>query len=196
MESQRKNYWLYIIIGLLLLGVAMIAASLTIALKNPVQDENTFFASKREVDEHINDIIKAQNHFLSAYKPTFFVIDSQGERELVGFIFPYMAKPHATGKAASKDKHAPLESHLRLALTLTPNTSQSPAIHSITLHLDSPIKSGALRDLGALSPAQGADSEHFISSALSLPHGRWKLIVEIVFDKGQKAYFEREIFIS
>lgn len=195
----RKNYWLYIIIGMLLFGVLMIGISLTIALKNPIQDENTFFTSKRELDEQINSLIREQNAFLSAYKPTFYILDSQGEHRLDGFTFPYMTKPKEIDKLHKDDfTRSTIESQVKLALRFVPNTSMTPTIRDIALYLDSPIQSNKFLKLGTFAQTQDSHSStlHFISTSLSLPHGRWKLVVEITFDEGHKAYFEREIFVS
>ena len=49
---KEKNYWPHAIIGVLLFGVFMVSVSITIAMKNPIQDENTYFAKKRIVDEN------------------------------------------------------------------------------------------------------------------------------------------------
>ena len=67
---KEKNYWPHAIIGVLLFGVFMVSVSITIAMKNPIQDENTYFAKKRIVDENINEIIKEQT--LTAFMITRF----------------------------------------------------------------------------------------------------------------------------
>lgn len=191
---RQKNYWFMGIMGVLLCGVLMVIVSIIIALNNPIQDENTFFGEKREIDERINDIIKEQNLFHSLFAYTIWLDEGHTSRELE-FVFPYLAPSHRPDMKIKAPIH--IASHAgRLRFSLHHPTHYIMQAH---LFLDSPIRSGALRDLGELT---SKDTSTLISQELKdLPHGRWKLILEVSFAKDshdpvKKAYLESEVFID
>ncbi|RDU60293.1 hypothetical protein [Helicobacter marmotae] len=192
---KEKNYWPLAIIGVLLFGVFMVSVSITIALKNPVQDEDTYLSSKRDVDERINEIIKDQHHFLHMYKPTFSFLDSQGYAiTLNDFHFPYITKPKRNKKEQQSSKEY-LPNQGQLYIELAPLTQESNIPLSMRLFLASFHKANALEDLGILT--ESTKPFVYISDLLSLPFGRWKFILEVTYDEdNKKAYFEREIFVK
>lgn len=190
---QEKNYWPLGIIGVLLFGVFMVSVSITIALKNPIQDENTYFDTKRNVDERINEIIANQNLFNSLFSYTIW-LDTDTAKKL-DFVFPYYAPSHRPDIKRGEIPRIPAD-NVYLTFKLDKPTTY---LKSITLFLDSPIQAGRLLNLGELNTS---DSHIFVSQELNnLPNGRWKFILELSFathsqEAPKKAYLESEVFIG
>lgn len=191
---QEKNYWPLGIIGILLFGVFMVGVSISIALKNPIQDESTYFDTKRNVDEHINEIIANQNLFNSLFSYTIW-LNANTDRKL-DFLFPYHAPSHRPDIKRNEIPRIPAD-NIHLTFELYKPTEQ---LKSITLFLDSPIQAGELLNLGELT---SDDSRIFTSPKLdNLPNGRWKFILELSFITDsqdftpRKAYLESEVFIG
>ena len=191
---QEKNYWPLGIIGVLLFGVFMVSVSITIALKNPIQDESTYFDTKRNVNERINEIIANQNLFNSLFSYTISLnADTTHEMK---FVFPYYTPSHRPDIKKGEIVKIPAD-NVRLTFKLDKPTTQ---LKSITLFLDSPIQAGKLVNLGEFSTN---DSHTFTSQTLdNLPNGRWKFILELSFITDsrdmtpKKAYLESEVFIG
>lgn len=191
---QEKNYWPLGIIGVLLFGVFMVSVSITIALKNPIQDESTYFDTKRNVDERINEIIANQNLFNSLFSYTISLnADTTHEMK---FVFPYYTPSHRPDIKKGEIVKIPAD-NVRLTFKLDKPTTQ---LKNITLFLDSPIQAGKLVNLGEFSTN---DSLIFTSPTLdNLPNGRWKFILELSFITDsrdmtpKKAYLESEVFIG
>ncbi|BDB67425.1 hypothetical protein Hc94105_1648 [Helicobacter cinaedi] len=191
---QEKNYWPLGIIGVLLFGVFMVSVSITIALKNPIQDESTYFDTKRNVDERINEIITHQNLFNSLFSYTISLnADTTHEMK---FVFPYYTPSHRPDIKKGEIVKIPAD-NVRLTFKLDKPTTQ---LKNITLFLDSPIQAGKLVNLGEFSTN---DSHTFTSQTLdNLPNGRWKFILELSFITDsrdmtpKKAYLESEVFIG
>ena len=191
---QEKNYWPLGIIGVLLFGVFMVSVSITIALKNPIQDESTYFDTKRNVDERINEIIANQNLFNSLFSYTISLnADTTHEMK---FVFPYYTPSHRPDIKKGEIVKIPAD-NVRLTFKLDKPTTQ---LKSIALFLDSPIQAVELVNLGEFSTN---DSLIFTSPTLdNLPNGRWKFILELSFTADsqdsttKKAYLESEVFIG
>ena len=191
---QEKNYWPLGIIGVLLFGVFMVSVSITIALKNPIQDESTYFDTKRNVDERINEIIANQNLFNSLFSYTISLnADTTHEMK---FVFPYYTPSHRPDIKKGEIVKIPAD-NVRLTFKLDKPTTQ---LKSIALFLDSPIQAGKLVNLGEFSTN---DSHTFTSQTLdNLPNGRWKFILELSFITDsrdmtpKKAYLESEVLIG
>ncbi len=191
---QEKNYWPLGIIGVLLFGVFMVSVSITIALKNPIQDESTYFDTKRNVDERINEIIANQNLFNSLFSYTISLNANTAKK--LDFVFPYYAPSHRPDIKRGEIVTIPAD-NVRLTFKLDKPTTQ---LKSITLFLDSPIQAGKLVNLGEFSTN---DSHTFTSQTLdNLPNGRWKFILELSFITDsrdmtpKKAYLESEVFVG
>ncbi|WP_104743724.1 hypothetical protein [Helicobacter cinaedi] len=191
---QEKNYWPLGIIGVLLFGVFMVSVSITIALKNPIQDESTYFDTKRNVDERINEIITHQNLFNSLFSYTISLNANTAKK--LDFVFPYYAPSHRPDIKRGEIIKIPAD-NVRLTFKLDKPTTQ---LKNITLFLDSPIQAGKLVNLGEFSTN---DSHTFTSQTLdNLPNGRWKFILELSFTADsqdsttKKAYLESEVFIG
>ena len=191
---QEKNYWPLGIIGVLLFGVFMVSVSITIALKNPIQDESTYFDTKRNVDERINEIITHQNLFNSLFSYTIS-LNANTTHEMK-FVFPYYTPSHRPDIKKGEIIKIPAD-NVRLTFKLDKPTTQ---LKNITLFLDSPIQAGKLVNLGEFSTN---DSHTFTSQTLdNLPNGRWKFILELSFTADsqdsttKKAYLESEVFIG
>ena len=191
---QENNYWPLGIIGVLLFGVFMVSVSITIALKNPIQDESTYFDTKRNVDERINEIIANQNLFNSLFSYTISLnADTTHEMK---FVFPYYTPSHRPDIKKGEIIKIPAD-NVRLTFKLDKPTTQ---LKSIALFLDSPIQAVELVNLGEFSTN---DSHTFTSQTLdNLPNGRWKFILELSFITDsrdmtpKKAYLESEVLIG
>lgn len=196
MQTQ-KNYWPLAIIGVIIFGVIMVSISITIALKNPIQDDNAYFAKKRVVDENINQLLIDQDIFDASFKVKLDILDSHDQSLAVdtNLLSPYQSKPH-------RDKFDPKDSpqiftnmqNIRLALNLTPQRTESPNEIRIKAYLDSFHQANALRDLGELN-ADNVENTHYLSPAFDIPNGRWKLIFEIIYNTDHKAFLEKELFV-
>lgn len=191
---QEKNYWPLGIIGVLLFGVFMVSVSITIALKNPIQDESTYFDTKRNVDERINEIIANQNLFNNLFSYTISLNANTAKK--LDFVFPYYAPSHRPDIKRGEIVEIPAD-NVCLTFKLDKPTTQ---LKSITLFLDSPIQAVDLVNLGEFSTN---DSHTFMSQMLdNLPNGRWKFILELSFTADsqdsttKKAYLESEVFIG
>lgn len=214
---KDKNYWPHAIIGILLFGVFMVSTSITIALKNPIQDENTYFGKKRDIDERINEIIKAQQEFSAIFTPSFFAQGINPPKPLhpLSFSFPYESIPQ---KSNAKELPS-FQNSSYLFLKLAPKGERKAQIESIKLFLDSTYEANALQELGELKSVQigikppvpnqtqqASNLEQIYRSQPleALPLGRRKLIVEISYfnefsessPKAQKAYFETIVNIK
>lgn len=200
-SMKEKNYWPLAIICVLLFGVFMVSVSVTIALKNPVQDEYTYLSTKRDVDERINDIIKEQNIFLASYKPSFFFIEpvkdlvTPREHSLDNFVFPYMTKPYRPSKDKKEKVLKYVPRNVAFRLNLTPIANVEWDIVSVRLFLDSLHQANETRELATLALDSTKPLSYKSTYLVSLPSGRWKFIVEITYDTDKKAYFEHEVFI-
>ncbi|TLD80855.1 hypothetical protein LS68_005090 [Helicobacter sp. MIT 05-5293] len=197
MQTQ-KNYWPLAIIGVIIFGVIMVSISITIALKNPIQDDNAYFTKKRIVDENINQLLIDQDIFDASFNRYLDILDSS-DATLVrdtNLLSPYQSKPH-------RDKFNPKfptqafidKQNIRLALNLIPQKAESPSEIHIKAYLDSYHQANALQDLGELI-ADGVENTRYLSSAFKIPKGRWKLIFEITYDTDHKAYLETELFVD
>lgn len=212
---KEKNYWPHAIVGVLIFGVFMVSVSITIAMKNPIQDENTYFAKKRIVDENINNIIKDQNLFNDLFEYSIYIksADDLGkEYAQDSFIFPYYAPAHRPDIKSKTPPNIIPPSNIYLAVNTKQHT-HSPIIQEIHLFLDSMHEADKIQDLGHLKLIKTIDNADFDALWQSdvfnnLPLGRWKFVLEITYDiesealrepskqLEHKAYFESEVFIK
>lgn len=192
---KEKNYWTLGIIAILISGVFIVSLSIFIALKNPVQNENIFFAKKNIIDEYINQIIQEQNEFTSLYAPEIS-LDNPSGQNLSHFIFPYNTPAHRDPSVLKTTPPTPIfpyDNQLTITITDKPHVSLS----AIDLFLDSLHKEGELKHIGTLLLASTSESKKlYTSEKFNLPEGRWKLILEITYQQNKKAYFESEVFVQ
>lgn len=181
---MKKTQAPLLLFGFLGLMVCCIVASVVIALKNPVYEDDSYFSSKKQIDEEINLIIQEQNWFLSNCE---LYLGVDGDAEFVAsskLIPPYLKSSTYSpiSKLSSKESH-------RLFLGLK---GKEPQDLSILLYLEKINSSQSRILLGKISPYQ---------VPIRLPElemGRYKLIFEVNYlrNAGQKRiFFEREIFI-
>ncbi len=78
-EKKEINFWPYTIVGMILTVVMLSAWTIKVALKNPVQLENSYMMKYQDVDENINEILLKQNRFRSRY-----IVALSGNRLSVG----------------------------------------------------------------------------------------------------------------
>lgn len=206
---REKNYWPHAIIGILLFGVFMVSVSITIAMKNPIQDENTYFAKKRIVDENINEIIKEQTLFNSIYDYKIWFSDEKGTYAHNSFVFPYYAPSHRPDIKAKTPPSIISPNGARIHIEIEPKMP-SYSIEKIQLFLDSMHEANKIQDLGEIKPLNANENQNYAlwtSEILNnLPLGRWKFVLEITYKedsgntsreaKTHKAYFESEVFIK
>ncbi|WP_457594336.1 FixH family protein [Hydrogenimonas sp.] len=70
MESSDKkeiNFWPYAIVGMILTVVMLSVWTIKVALKNPVQLENSYMMKYQDVDDNINEILLKQRAFDAKY---------------------------------------------------------------------------------------------------------------------------------
>lgn len=191
-QTKSRNYWPIAIICVLLFGVFMVSVSISIALKNPIQDENTYFSKKGDIDWRINDIIKEQNAFESTYTLQTTLLDSDNKPIAHdSFSFPYTAT--ANRPDIKKDKFIIPQDIIFKATIMPKNAQKSVDKKPLKAHLflDSMHLANYLQDLGELEQ----DRANF-SKALHLAPGRWKFVLEISYEADKKAYFESQIFVK
>lgn len=183
-NTNTKNYYPLAIIALLGFGVVMIIISISIALKNPIQDEYAYFEKKRLVDENINQIIHLHNAFINDFNPQITLLDSQGNAiDNVTFSTPYLRK--ASGRKKTKAIITP-------PITLEVKLNSTDSIDSINAYIDSFSQSNVQNHIGSL-----VNNGRIYSLALdSLPLGRWNLILEITLTNKGRIFFEGEIYID
>ncbi|MCX2717160.1 hypothetical protein OQH61_05355 [Helicobacter sp. MIT 21-1697] len=197
---REKNYWPHAIVGILLFGVFMVSVSITIAMKNPIQDENTYFAKKRIVDENINDIIKEQNLFSAMYDYSIYLSNEGKSYAHNTFVFPYNAPSHRPDIKSQIPPTIIPPNGARIHIEIEPKTS-AYSIENIHLFLDSMHEAHKIQDLGEIENVRQASK--MLNNLLL---GRWKFVLEITYKedsentlrepKTHKAYFESEVFIK
>ena len=203
MQTQ-KNYWPLVIIGIIIFGVIMVSISITIALKNPIQDENTYFAKKRIVDENINEIIKEQTLFNNIYDYKIWLSDEKGIHTNNSFAFPYYAPANRPDIKAPTNIISPngVKLYIDLKHKILPDNY---SIEKIQLFLDSTHEANKIQDLGEIKPLNENHNNVLWESGIlnNLPLGQWKFVIEISYSRTekdvtpiQKAYFECRVFIK
>ena len=197
---KEKNYWPHAIIGVLLFGVFMVSVSITITMKNPIQDENTYFAKKRIVDENINEIIKEQTLFHNIYDYKIWLSDEKGIYANNSFIFPYYAPANRPDIKAKIPTSIISPNGVKLHIELHKKLS-SARINRIWFYLDSNREADKLQNLGELTNVENNLWESEVLT--NLPLGRWKFVIEISYETDieqnsaeLKAYFESPVFIK
>jgi len=67
-NKKEINYWPYAIVGMILTVVILGIWTIKVAVKNPVQLDNSYMMKYQDVDENINEIMAKQKLFDSKYK--------------------------------------------------------------------------------------------------------------------------------
>lgn len=181
MKKTRAPLFLFGFLGLM---VCCIIASVAIAVKNPINEDHSYFSSKKQIDEEINSIIQEQNWFLSGCELYLGVDEPANFSSQSRLIPPYFQSPTYSYvlRLSSKEEH-------RLFLGLK---GKEPKDLSIFLYLERINASEPKISLGAIDPHQVPKT---------LPHlesGRYKAIFEVNYLRNAEAkriFFEREIFI-
>lgn len=65
---KEKNYWPHTVIAMIIGIVIASSATISIAVDNPVHEENIFMDTYQNVDDNINEILVSQHHFIQKYK--------------------------------------------------------------------------------------------------------------------------------
>lgn len=180
MKMTKAPLYLFAFLGVM---VCCIIASVIIALKNPVYEDDSYFASKKQVDEEINAILQEQNQFLKTCELYLAIDEPASFLSASKLIPPYLQSStysHAL-RIDSQMKH-------RLFLAIK---GEAPRDLSIQLYLERINSSDARISLGDIEP----------QSPKILPHlslGRYKAIFEVSYsreEKKRKVFFEKEIFV-
>jgi len=67
-NKKEINYWPYAIVGMILTVVILGIWTIKVAVKNPVQLDNSYMMKYQDVDENINKILAKQKLFESKYE--------------------------------------------------------------------------------------------------------------------------------
>jgi len=67
-NKKEMNYWPYAIVGMILTVVILGIWTIKVAVKNPVQLDNSYMMKYQDVDENINEIMAKQKLFDSKYE--------------------------------------------------------------------------------------------------------------------------------
>lgn len=181
MKKTKAPLFLFGFLGLM---VCCIIASVIIALKNPVYEDDSYFSSKKQIDEEINSIIQEQNWFLSNCD-LYLGIDGNAKFIPSSKLTPpYLQSPTYSpiSRLSSKEPH-------RIFLGLK---GKEPQDLSILFYLEKINSSQSRILLGEISPYQ---------VPIELPDlqiGRYKAIFEVNYLRNaeqKRIFFEREIFV-
>lgn len=163
--------------------VCFIVASVVISLKNPVYEDQSYFSSKRQVDEQINAILQEQNWFLANCDLYLGVDEPASFQSKSKLIPPYLHSP--TYSIVSR---IPKGTH-RLFLGLQ---GKAPDGLNVLLYVE---KINAPHSK-ALVGQMAINGDSILLPDLDI--GRYKAIFEVSYlrDAEQKRiFFEREIFV-
>lgn len=169
-----------LLFGFLGVMVFCIIASVMLAIKNPVKEDDSYFSSKRQIDEEINLILKEQKEFS---KLGNFYLGCDHFPRLIKqneLRFPYLQKRDDVLKLKSSKQQ-----HLFLAFE-----GRKPNDLSISLYLEKINSFDPKISLGKID----------IGIPKSLPKlnaGRYKAIFEVTYlREGEKRriFFEKELF--
>lgn len=185
---MKRNFWPLGIFSFLGVMVFLIIVSIYIALKNPEQEDDSYFSSKKEIDSNINQIIKDQNHFLKKYQLYLGINKFPQVNGYAKLFPPYLAQAKAQAQQtlyldSQKDNHLYVKA-----------LCQEPKDLSIFLYMEKINARQEKIRIGEMLYENG----YFASSAFShLKKGRYKAIFEVSYQedgKKKKIFFEREVF--
>ena len=92
---MKRNFWPIGIFGFLFLMVCAVIATVVISIKNPIKEDDSYFSSKKIIDENINEIIKDQNRFTQKYSLYLGVNKSPQVDGYAKLLPVYMAQSNA-----------------------------------------------------------------------------------------------------
>lgn len=185
---MKKNYWPLGIFAFLGVMVCSIILSVYIALKNPAQEDDTYFSSKKEIDSNINQIIKDQNRFSKEYQLYLGINKFPQVNGYAKLFPPYLAQAKSQTQQtlyldATKDNHLYVKA-----------LCKEPQDLSISLYMEKINAKQEKIELGEMHYENG----YFASNSFSnLQKGRYKAIFEVSYQedgKKKKIFFEREVF--
>lgn len=193
---MKKNYWPMAIVGIIFFGIVIISVGVTIAVKNPVVDEEMYGGKKRDIDEHINAILQEQRGFESSARAVLCM----GGEELV-LQTPYLIK------APRKNTTSP---NFTLPLEVRIDTQSPITIQSVDLVITSVMQGVADTQPIALSTDSTQADSHIYRPSTPLvfaQDGRYKLRFHIRYTRDvgslagegdivKSAYFEQEVFYA
>lgn len=187
---MKKNLWPMAIFGFLFLMVCAIIATVIIAIKHPVREDNSYFSSKKIIDESINEIIKDQNRFNKQYA-LYLGVNKTPQIDAYAKLLPlYVAQSNA-----QNTQHVYLENQESNHLYVKALYKQ-PKNLIIRLYIEKINDQQKTIDLGEMLYEK--DKGYFVSQAFgNLKEGRYKAIFEVNYSENdcvKKVFFEREVY--
>lgn len=181
MKKTKAPLYLFGFLGLM---VCCIIASVAIAVKNPINEDDSYFSSKKLIDEQINSIIQEQNWFLARCGLYLGIDEPAKFLSQFKLIPPYLQSPTRTyiSRLSSKETH-----HLFLGLE-----GEEPKDLAIFLYLEKINSSAPKILLGKIDPHQASIRLPLLEA------GRYKAVFEVQYSRNEeqrRIFFERELFI-
>lgn len=187
---MKKNLWPFAIFGFLALMVCAVIATVCIAIKHPVEEDDSYFSSKKMIDENINEIIRDQNRFSKQYS-LYLGVNKSPQIDGYAKLLPvYTAQSNAQNA-----HHLYLENRKKNRLYVKALCNQ-PQNLSIRLYMEK-INAGQKKiDLGEMRYQE--NKGYFSSKSFdNLKEGRYKAIFEVSYledNRHKKIFFEREVY--
>lgn len=187
---MKRNLWPVAIFCFLFLMVCAVVATVVISVKNPVSEDDSYFSSKKLIDENINEIIKDQNRFSKQYSLYLGVNKSPQVDGYAKLLPVYMAQ-----SGAQNARHLYLENKENNHLYVKALCKQ-PQNLSIKIYMEKINARQKKIDLGEM---QYQDNKGYFASQSfgNLQEGRYKAIFEVSYledNQPKKIFFEREVY--
>lgn len=187
---MKKNLWPLAIFGFLTLMVCAVIATVVIAVNHPVREDDSYFSSKKIIDESINEIIKDQDRFCKQYALYLGVNKSPKVDGYAKLLPVYLAQSNAQNV-----RQLYLENQDNNHLYVKALCKQ-PQNLSIKLYMEKINARQRKIDLGEMHYEE--NKGYFASEAFgTLKEGRYKAIFEVSYlenDRPKKIFFEREVY--
>lgn len=187
---MKKDLWpigIFIFLGLM---VCMIVLSVSIAVINPVLEDDTYFSSKKEIDGSINQIIRDQNHFSKEYQLYLGINKFPQVNGYAKLFPPYIAQAKSQ---SMQSLHLNTQENNYLYVKAL---CKQPEKLSIFLYMEKINSRQEKIEIGEMRYENG----YFASNVFShLKKGRYKAIFEVSYHedgKKKKVFFEREVFAN
>lgn len=187
---MKKNLWPFAIFGFLALMICAVIATVIIAIKHPVSEDDSYLSSKKMIDESINEIIKDQNRFNKQYS-LYLGVNKSPQIDGYAKLLPvYLAQSNAQNA-----RHLYLENQENNHLYVKALCKQ-PENLSIRLYMEKINAREKKIDLGEMHYQENGG--YFASESFgNLKEGRYKAIFEVSYledNRSKKIFFEREVY--
>ena len=187
---MKRNFWPIGIFGFLFLMVCAVIATVVISIKNTIKEDDSYFSSKKIIDENINEIIKDQNRFTQKYSLYLGVNKSPQVDGYAKLLPVYMAQSNAQNA-----RHIYLENKDNNHIYVKALCKQ-PQNLTIRIYMEKINTQQKKIDLGEMQYQE--NKGYFASQSFgNLKEGRYKAIFEVSYledNKSKKVFFEREVY--